>query len=97
MRYEDLLADTAGELGRVARFLRLDGAADQARLRRAAASSDFASLRQREREEGFNETPQGRAFFRSGKAGDGRRLLSRSQVHEIVQAHGRTMAMFGYC
>ncbi len=96
VRYEDLLADTAGELGRVARFLRLDGAADQARLRRAAASSDFSSLRQREREEGFNEAPPGRAFFRSGKTGDGRRLLSQSQVHEIVRAHGRTMAMFGY-
>lgn len=97
VRYEDMLADTAGELGRVARFLRLDGAADQARLRRAADFSSFASLRQRERQEGFREAPAGRGFFRSGKAGDGRRLLSSAQVREIVHAHGRTMTSFGYC
>ena len=98
VRYEDLLADAAGELGRVARFLRLGGADDPTRLRRAAAFSDFALLRAAEQREGFNETPAlARRFFRSGNAGDGRRLLSTGQVRAIVRAHGRTMATFGYC
>ena len=98
VRYEDLLADTAGELGRVAHFLRLDGAGDQTRLQRASAFSDFALLRAAEQREGFNETPgPAQQFFRSGKAGDGRRLLSSGQVRQIVHAHGRTMATLGYC
>ena len=97
VRYEDLLADTAGELARVVRFLRLDGADDQARLRRAAAFSDFALLRAAEQREGFKETPAvAQRFFRSGKAGDGRRLLSSDQVRQILHAHGRTMATLGY-
>ena len=97
VRYEDLLADTAGELARVARFLRLDGADDQARLQRAAAFSDFALLREAEQREGFKETPAvAQRFFRSGKAGDGLRLLSQGQVRQILHAHGRTMATLGY-
>ena len=97
LRYEDLLADTAGEFARVARFLRLDGADNPTRLRRAAAFSDFALLREAEQREGFNETPEwAQRFFRSGKAGDGRRLLSTAQVREILCVHGRTMATLGY-
>lgn len=45
VRYEDLLADTAGELGRIVHFLRLAGAAEAPRLRRAVAFSAFARLR----------------------------------------------------
>lgn len=96
VRYEDLLADTAGELSKVARFLRLPDAADQARLHRAAAFSDFDALRRSERQEGFSEAPAGQAFFRSGKVGDGRRLLSAAQIRAIVHAHGETMAALGY-
>lgn len=97
VRYEDLLADAAGELGRVARFLRLDGADDPARLQRAAEFSSFASLRQAERQTGFTDTPaQAQRFFRSGKAGDGRRRLSASQVREVIRAHSETMATLGY-
>ena len=96
--YEDLLADTAGALGKLASFLRLPNADDQARLRRAVAFSDFAALRRSEREEGFDEAPQGpQAFFRSGRVGDGRRLLSAAQIGQVLDAHGRTMATLGYC
>ena len=97
VRYEDLLADAAGELQRVAHFLRLDGADDPARLQRAAAFSSFALLRQAERQTGYDETPaQAQRFFRSGKAGDGRRRLSASQVRDVLRAHGETMATLGY-
>ena len=97
LRYEDILADTTGEFARVARFLRLDGADDPTRLRRAAAFSDFALLREAEQREGFNETPElAQRFFRSGRAGDGRRLLSTDQVREVLRAHGQTMATLGY-
>ena len=97
VRYEGLLADTAGQLARMARFLALDGAADEARLRRAVASADFARLRRNEEREGFQErAPASRRFFRSGKAGDWRRHLSAAQVREILRRHARVMAAQGY-
>lgn len=98
VRYEDLLADTVGQLGRIARFLRLAGAAEAPRLRRAAAFSAFARLRGREECHGYGDLdPRSpHPFFRSGKAGDWRRHLSAAQVREIVGIHGETMAAFGY-
>ena len=98
VRYEDLLADAAGQMGRVARFLRLEGAADAGRRRRAAALSGFDRLRQEEERAGFGGRRDGNPhpFFRSGKAGVWRRHLSAAQVREVVRAHGETMAAFGY-
>ena len=98
VRYEDLLADAAGQIGRVARFLRLEGASDAGRRRRAAALSGFDRLRQEEERTGFGERKPGNPhpFFRSGKAGGWRRHLSAAQVREVVRAHGETMAAFGY-
>ena len=98
VRYEDLLADAAEQLGRVARFLRLEGASDAGRCRRAAASSGFDRLRRNEEREGFLGRKPGNPhlFFRSGRAGGWRRHLSVAQVREVVRAHGETMAVFGY-
>ena len=97
VRYEGLLADTAGQLARMARFLGLDGASDEGRLRRAVACADFARLRKDEEREGFRErAPATRRFFRSGKAGDWHRHLTAAQVREVVHRHGRVMAANGY-
>ena len=98
VRYEDLLADTVGQLRRIVRFLRLEGAADEGRLRRAAAFSSFARLREREDREGFREhMPNHRhPFFRSGKSGVWRRHLTPAQARLVVHAHAGTMAAFGY-
>ena len=98
VRYEDLLADAAEQLGRIARFLRLEGASDAGRLRRASAFSSFDRLRRNEEREGFRDRKQGNPhlFFRSGRAGGWRRHLSAAQVREVVCAHGETMAAFGY-
>ena len=98
VRYEDLLADAAEQLGRVARFLRLEGASDAGRLRRASGFSSFDRLRRNEEREGFwgAQPDSPHLFFRSGRAGGWRRHLSAEQVRELVCAHGETMAAFGY-
>ena len=98
VRYEDLLADTVGQLRRIARFLRIEEAGDESRLRRAVAFSSFARLRQGEEREGFSERRFGSShfFFRSGRAGDWRRHLSAAQARSVVRAHAGTMAAFGY-
>ena len=98
VRYEDLLADAPGQLGRMARFLRLEGADDEGRLRRAAAFSSFDRLREEEDREGFNEGWRGlkHPFFRCGESGAWRRHLSAEQVRSVLDAHAETMAAFGY-
>ena len=98
VRYEDLLADTVSWLGKIASFLRLDGASDRPRLERAVAHSAFARLQENERREGFfgRQLHSLSPFFRSGVAGDWRRHLSAAQVREVLAAHGAAMARFGY-
>ena len=97
VRYEDLLADTVGQLARMTRFLGLDGAADESRLRRAAAAADFTRLQEQEARLGFRERHQlcGR-FFRSGRSGDWRRHLSAAQARRITRRHGAVMRACGY-
>ena len=98
VRYEDLLADAPGQLGRMVRFLRLEGAGDEGRLRRAAAFSSFDRLREEEDREGFIECWRGmkHPFFRCGESGTWRRHLSKEQVRSVLDAHAETMAAFGY-
>ena len=98
VRYEDLLADAPGQLGRMARFLRLEGAGDEGRLRRAAAFSSFDRLREEEDREGFVEGWRNlkHPFFRCGESGAWRRHLSAEQVRSVLDAHAETMAAFEY-
>ena len=98
VRYEDLLADTVGQLRGIVRFLRLEGAADEDRLRRAAAFSSFARLREREDREGFrgHRWNHRHPFFRSGESGGWRRHLTPAQARRVVHAHAGTMEAFGY-
>ncbi len=97
VRYEDLIADTAAQLRRVARFLRLDDVSD-ARLRHAVSRSAFANLREREKREGFREKPSVNAgfFFREGRAGGWRRHLPAAEARKLARRHRSTMAALGY-
>ena len=97
VRYEDLLADTVGQLARMTRFLGLDGAADGRRLRRAVAAATFTRLQEQEARDGFLERYQRcRRFFRSGRSGDWRRYLSAAQAQRITRRHGPGMRACGY-
>jgi aryl sulfotransferase len=107
IRYEDLVADTAGVLRRVAAFLEIrfetDGEADDA-IARAVRHSDFGELQRQEKEQGFVEWGQSGCmnrdaktlFFRQGKVGDWRGRLSEAQVHRIESTHASTMTRLGY-
>lgn len=86
IRYEDLVADPENWLRKMIAFIGLP--LDQDRLARAVERSQFSRLQRREQEQGFAEAPakttSGR-FFREGKSGQWRDILTR--VCRPVQSH----------
>ena len=97
VRYEDLLADAAGQLARMVRFAGLDGAADRHRLRRTVEATAFPRLQEQETRHGFRESdPRCRRFFRTGRSGDWRRHLNAAQARQITLHHGPAMLACGY-
>ena len=54
-------------------------------------------LKEQEAKAGFQEKPKtAEKFFREGRAGQWRELLSRNQIRRIMADHGEQMARFGY-
>jgi len=95
VRYEDLTDDPVEAFRKVTAFLRLD--VSQERLERAVRHASFEELRIQEESAGFIERPAAqKRFFRSGKAGGWRDVLSTEQVRRIVTAHSQQMERFGY-
>jgi hypothetical protein len=95
VRYEDLIDDTLGTFRKVTQFLRLE--VSDERLERAVRHSDFKELRRQEETEGFPERSAAQErFFRAGRAGGWREVLTPAQVHRIVAVHRKQMARFGY-
>ncbi len=96
MRYEDMTGAPYKTFAGLSGFLGLPE--ERKRIMRAIRFSSFRELKKQERATGFVEArPDGKAkFFRAGKAGGWRAALSEDQVHQIVEAHGETMAEFGY-
>jgi hypothetical protein len=96
MRYEDMLADPKTRFAALARHLLIDFTPQQ--LERAIERSSFARLQSQEREKGFRERPPTADghFFREGRAGQWKEVLTSSQVDRIVRDHGEQMQRFGY-
>ncbi|WP_421864270.1 sulfotransferase domain-containing protein [Parvibaculum sp.] len=94
-RYEDMSERPVETFGKMAGFLGLNPAAD--RLERAISNASFDVLSTQEREKGFKEKPaHAEAFFRKGKPGQWRELLSDEQIAKVVSAHRAQMERFGY-
>lgn len=96
VRYEDLLADPRNAFATMARHLLLTSTRRQ--LARAIDRSSFARLQAQEREKGFRERPPTAAqnFFREGRAGQWKDVLTPAQIDRIVRDHGEQMQRFGY-
>ena len=97
VRYEDMLADTAAELKKMAEFLGLEEAHDDAKIADAVERARFDKLRAKEDEDGFREKPEKAArFFRSGIAGEGVEKLSPEDLDRIIADHGDAMRALNY-
>jgi hypothetical protein len=95
LRYEDLLADSLGQLGMVARKLGITG--DEARIRRAVEFSSFKSLQAQEAQSGFIEKSlHSQRFFRTGRAGGWHEKLTLAQAAAVERHHAEQMRRFGY-
>jgi aryl sulfotransferase len=95
LRYEDMIADPAAALRSVGEACGLIADADA--YAAAAAATAFDKLRATEDETGFGEKPAGMAnFFREGRAGGWRNLLSSQQLEAITTSHGAMMQRLGY-
>ena len=94
VRYEDMTDKPLETFAGVARFLGLDPPAS--RLQRAIDHSSFEQLRSQEDESGFVERSQHSRFFRSGRVGQWREILSDGQIRQIVSDQREQMERFGY-
>lgn len=95
MRYEDMLDDPHKIFGGLARHLLLNPTDEQLDL--AIQRSSFKELKKQEDESGYREKPDSaKRFFRSGKAGEWQKRLTKRQIRTIVEAHHEQMARFGY-
>jgi len=95
MRYEDMLNEPKKTFGALARHLLFKPTDEQ--LAEAVDRSSFERLREQEEKEGFRERPDGtERFFREGRTGQWKDVLTPQQVQRIVDAHGEQMQRFGY-
>lgn len=95
MRYEDMLADPAKVFGGLVKHLLQE--ATSAELALAIERSSFERLRSQEEQTGFVEKPEAaQRFFREGRAGQWKDVLTAAQVKAIVRDHGEQMRRFGY-
>jgi hypothetical protein len=95
MRYEDMLADPRSSFTGLARHLQLNATPDQIAL--AIERSSFDNLQDEEARTGFAERPkEADRFFREGRVGQWREVLTPQQVDRIAGAHREQMARFGY-
>jgi hypothetical protein len=99
LRYEDLLADPAKELTKLAPLLGFDATSD--RVERAVRLSSGSHMQSLEKEQSkqwiaTKDTRQDIPFVREAKSGGWRNKLSTSAVRTIEQAWGATMKEFGY-
>lgn len=95
LRYEDMHADLAGTMARIAAHL--GWPASDVAIAGAVAATQFDRLAEQERRHGFAEVPDSASrFFVSGRAGGWRDVLSAEQATTIERDHGAVMRRFGY-
>jgi Sulfotransferase domain len=95
LRYEDMLNNPIKAFGGLSQFLGLNP--PRKRLERAIERASFKTLRRQEDEQGFKEkSPFAQKFFRDGRAGQWRELLTPAQIDKVTAAHKEQMQRFGY-
>lgn len=96
VRYEDLHADTEGELVRMLGHMGVEAIEHEA-VEQAVRENRFDKLRERESEQAFPEASDHQdRFFRKGETGGWREELTAAQAQRIEDAFGDVMEQMGY-
>ncbi len=95
IRYEDMLAAPERELEAMAHGFGL--AVDRTTVEAVVHNARIERLQAQERDDGYRPRPAAtQRFFRSGRAGEWRDVLTSDQARRIEQAHGTVMGRLGY-
>ena len=95
MRYEDMRRDPFQVFGKALKFLNLT--VSDEKVRQALKNSDLSILQEQEKQQGFKEKMiRADKFFRKGKPGEWREVLTEEQVESVVSEHREVMRRFGY-
>lgn len=95
VRYEDMIADPLATFGQIADHVLMKYTPGQ--LSEAMERSAFKQLQAQEGRTGFREKPDtAKEFFREGRAGQWRDILTPEQVTRVINDHRDQMARFGY-
>ena len=81
IRYEEMHSNSLETFRRAIAFLEIS--ASDAEISRAIQASSFGRLQTMEQERGFREAPRNRRFFRAGRVGEGRSLLSAKNFENL--------------
>ncbi len=96
VRYEDMVERPLESFSRIAHHVGLH--APQKVIEQAVRLSAFARLQQQEATMGFDGWKKSEGpFFRRGRVGDWRGVLTPAQAQTIEMTHGEQMSRFGYC
>ncbi|MFH0709213.1 MAG: sulfotransferase domain-containing protein [Pseudomonadota bacterium] len=95
MRYEDMLSHPYETFQEMLEFMGFE--IDPDRLTKAVRFSSFEELKKQEEAKSFREKPtKSKSFFRSGKTGGYKDILTSEQIDKITSAHREIMGKFGY-
>ena len=95
VRYEDMAAKPQETFAKAVAFLNLP--AERQRLRKAIKFSSFRELSRQEARNGFAEKSQNaERFFRKGRAGGWRSIMTEDQVQRVLEDHREALTHFGY-
>jgi len=94
VRYEDMARWPLKTFAGVAKFLGLSP--PRKRLKQAIRNSSFEALKAQEDEHGFGEGTKHSRFFRAGRVGQWKEVLSEEQIRRIVSEHREQMERFDY-
>lgn len=97
VRYEDMLESSVSIFQQILEHLKLTNVSNfDERFAFALEETKFSQLRKYEQQKGFIEKGKGERFFRVGKAGQWRDILTSKQADKIYSDHKEMMQEFGY-
>ena len=94
VRYEAMIADTRSTFYQIVEFL--FGEVDEQKLDFAIRESSFENLSKQEKDNGFQEQKGNQPFFRVGKSGKWKEILTGEQVKKLEAKLGDAMERMGY-